>query len=160
MRLVQWFKKMFEPVVLVTHTPIGELLELPKYATNGSAGVDLRAAISTDFVVLKSKDKMIIPTGLKVALPEGYEFQIRPRSGLAAKYGITILNAPGTIDSDYRGEIQVILYNSSHNDFRIEFGDRIGQMVLSPTYKFKWCNVKNLTTTMRDRNGFGSTGIQ
>ena len=131
--------------------------DLPKYETQFSSGLDLKA-FSSDNITLKSNDISLIKTGLFIEIPEGFEAQIRPRSGLALKYGITILNSPGTIDSDYRGEIGVILVNLSKNDFVIKNGDRIAQIVFSKFEKINWFNVNDLSHTNRGSGGFGSTG--
>jgi dUTP pyrophosphatase len=131
---------------------------LPDYATNGSAGMDLRANIEAA-VTLKSMERRLIPTGLFIALPEGSEAQIRPRSGLAIKKGITMLNTPGTIDSDYRGEIKVIAINLSVEDQVIEPGERIAQMIIARYEKVKWQQVEELIETSRGEGGFGHTGI-
>lgn len=134
-------------------------LELPAYETLGAAGMDVRAALpETEPFVLEPGAKAMIPTGLSVAIPEGFEIQIRPRSGLAAKHGITCLNTPGTIDSDYRGEIKVILINHGQEAFTIERGERIGQMVLAPVTRLVWAEVDALPETERGVGGFGSTG--
>ena len=132
-------------------------VRLPEYKTSGASGMDLTAFIEKP-VSVKSKTSSIIPTGLSVAFQEKYEIQIRPRSGLAAKSNITVLNTPGTIDSDYRGEIKVIIYNHGDDDFIINNGDRIAQMVLSPIIKMDLEEVKNLPKTIRGEGGFGSTG--
>ena len=132
-------------------------VKLPEYKTSGASGMDLIAFIEKP-VSVKSKTSSIIPTGLSVAFQEKYEIQIRPRSGLAAKNNITVLNTPGTIDSDYRGEIKVIIYNHGDDDFIINNGDRIAQMVLSPIIKMDLEEVKNLPETIRGEGGFGSTG--
>ena len=132
-------------------------VRLPEYKTSGASGMDLIAFIEKS-VSVKSKTSSIIPTGISVAFQEKYEIQIRPRSGLAAKNNITVLNTPGTIDSDYRGEIKVIIYNHGDNDFIINNGDRIAQMVLSPIIKMDLEEVKNLPKTIRGEGGFGSTG--
>lgn len=132
---------------------------LPQYATSQSAGMDLRANIDVP-VVLKSLERQLIPTGLHIALPEGYEAQIRPRSGLAIKFGITCLNTPGTIDSDYRGEVGVILVNLSNEDFVIEPGERIAQMVINKFEQAKLVEVKILDDTERGEGGFGHTGVK
>ena len=132
-------------------------VRLPEYKTSGASGMDLTAFIEKP-VSVKSKTSSIIPTGLSVAFQEKYEIQIRPRSGLAAKNNITVLNTPGTIDSDYRGEIKVIIYNHGDDDFIINNGDRIAQMVLSPIIKMDLEEVKNLPETIRGEGGFGSTG--
>ncbi len=131
----------------------------PSYQTNGSAGMDLRAHLEKD-IVLKPLERSIIPTGLFVALPLGYEAQVRPRSGLAAKYGLTVLNSPGTIDADYRGEIGVILVNLSDTDFTVKNGERVAQLVISKHARGEWVSVQNLSDTSRGSGGFGSTGSQ
>ena len=130
---------------------------LPQYATSQSAGIDLRANLS-EAVTLKPMDRKLIPTGLFIELPEGYEAQIRPRSGLALKHGITVLNTPGTIDADYRGEIGVILINLSNEDFTIEHGERICQMVIARHEQAEWIQVEELNETERGAGGFGHTG--
>lgn len=135
-------------------------LPLPKYETEGAAGLDLFAATKEDtkIIILPRKAEMI-PTGIAISVPSGYEAQIRPRSGLAAKNGITVLNSPGTIDSDYRGEILVMLINHSNKDFEILRGMRIAQMVISKIEQFNLISVDELDTTDRGKDGFGSTGI-
>jgi dUTP pyrophosphatase len=130
---------------------------LPKYATLLSAGMDLRANID-DPVVLKPLERKLIPTGLFIELPEGYEAQIRPRSGLAIKHGVTVLNSPGTIDADYRGEICIILINLSNEDFVINDGERICQMVIASHEHAEWVEVETLNETERGNGGFGHTG--
>ena len=130
---------------------------LPEYATSGSAGMDLRAFLEQP-VILKPLERALIPTGLFAALPEGYELQIRPRSGLAYKQGITCLNTPGTIDSDYRGEIKVLLINLSNEDQTIQNGDRIAQMVPARTEKAELVSVEVIEETSRGAGGFGHTG--
>ncbi|WP_448583507.1 dUTP diphosphatase [Thermocrinis sp.] len=132
-------------------------LPLPSYATPGSVGMDLLYA-GYEEVVLKPFERKLLPTGIAIELPEGYEAQVRPRSGLAIKHGITILNAPGTIDSDYRGEIKVILINLGSEDFVIRRGDRIAQLVFAPVVRVQWEEVQELTPSLRGDNGFGSTG--
>ncbi len=131
--------------------------ETPHYATDLSAGMDLRANLD-EKVTLKPLERKLIPTGLSIALPDGYEAQVRPRSGLAFKKGITVLNSPGTIDADYRGDIGVILINLSNEDFIIEDGERIAQLVVAPYTKVIWHEVKTLSETDRGARGFGSTG--
>lgn len=131
--------------------------ELPAYATIGSAGVDLKAVLDRP-LVLNPLERKIIGTGLKIALPIGYEAQVRPRSGLAAKHGISVLNSPGTIDADYRGEVGVILINLSNDAFTINPGERIAQLVLTKHEQIQWKIDKNLSSTARGSNGFGSTG--
>ena len=131
-------------------------VKLPGYKTKGASGMDLKAFIKKP-INLKPKTSSLIPTGLSVAFVEDYEIQIRPRSGLAAKNNITVLNTPGTIDSDYRGEIKVIIYNHGDEDFIINDGDRIAQMILSPVIKIELNEVNNLPGTIRGKGGFGST---
>jgi dUTP pyrophosphatase len=131
--------------------------DLPRYATPLSAGMDVRANID-EAVVLRPLERAMIPTGLSIELPEGYEMQIRPRSGLAAKHGITVLNSPGTIDADYRGEIRVILVNLSNEEFRIEAGERIAQMVVARHEQVEWEMTEELAESERGEGGFGSTG--
>ncbi|WP_417884652.1 dUTP diphosphatase [Zunongwangia sp.] len=133
--------------------------QLPNYATDASAGVDLRAELSEPFT-LKPLERSIVKTGLFIELPVGFEAQIRPRSGLAAKKGITVLNAPGTIDADYRGEIGVILVNLSNQPFTIENGERIAQMVIAKHEHAQWEEVEVLTDSTRGIGGFGSTGTK
>lgn len=132
---------------------------LPSYETIASAGMDLRAHI-VDTIVLKPLERKIIPTGLFMELPVGYEAQVRPRSGLAAKHGVSVLNSPGTIDADYRGEIGVILVNLSNDIFTINNGDRVAQMVIAKHERAEWNEVINLSETSRGEGGFGSTGRQ
>lgn len=131
---------------------------LPMYQTDGSAGMDLMAYIKTS-IILESMERKLITTGLYIELPSGYEAQIRPRSGLSIKYGITCLNTPGTIDSDYRGEIQVILINLSNKKFTVNSGDRIAQMIISSYSKISLIEVKTLSNSQRNLKGLGSTGI-
>ena len=130
---------------------------LPNYETLESAGMDLRSNIKTD-ITLKPNQREIVPTGIFIALPKGYEAQVRSRSGLAAKYGVTVLNSPGTIDADYRGEIGVILINFSENDFIIKNGDRIAQIVIAKHERAIWEECNDLSKTKRGSGGFGSTG--
>ncbi len=132
---------------------------LPNYETKASAGMDLRANLS-ETRTLKPLERSIVGTGLFIELPIGYEAQVRPRSGLAAKKGITVLNAPGTIDADYRGEIGVILVNLSNEDFVIENGERIAQLVIAKHERADWIEVNELTETSRGEGGFGSTGTK
>lgn len=132
---------------------------LPEYATEKSAGMDLKANI-VEPLTLGPLERAMIPTGLSIALPDGTEAQIRPRSGLAAKYGISVLNAPGTIDADYRGEIKVILVNLSNDPFTINPGERIAQMVIARYERVEWEAVESLDETERGAGGFGSTGIK
>ena len=131
--------------------------DLPEYGTEHSAGLDLRANIE-DEIILKPLERILVPTGLFIELPVGYEAQIRPRSGLALKSGITVLNTPGTIDADYRGEIGVILINLSNNVFVINDGERICQMIISKHERAEWLNVKVLNESERGAGGFGHTG--
>lgn len=133
--------------------------KLPAYETVGSAGMDIRAAIE-ESITLKPLERAIVKTGLFIELPVGFEAQVRPRSGLAAKKGITVLNAPGTIDADYRGEIGVILVNLSNEDFTIENGERIAQLVIARHEQPQWEEVEALTDTDRGAGGFGSTGVK
>lgn len=133
-------------------------LELPSYATPDSAGMDVRAANTKD-VVLASGERMLVPTGLIFEIPRGYEIQIRPRSGLAIKNGITMLNSPGTIDSDYRGEVKVIVINHGREPFMIKRGERIAQLVIAPVVQLKIEEVDELSSTERGTGGFGSTGL-
>jgi dUTP pyrophosphatase len=130
---------------------------LPSYATPGSAGMDLMAHIAAP-VTLQSLERQLIPTGLFMELPEGYEAQVRPRSGLAAKHGLTCLNSPGTIDADYRGEIKVILVNLSKDPHTIQPGDRIAQMIIAPVQQIGWELVTVISETARNQGGFGHTG--
>ena len=132
-------------------------IKLPAYKTFGSSGMDLMAYLKGKIVIAPGKTA-VIPTGIAIAIPKNYEVQIRPRSGLAAKKNITVLNTPGTVDSDYRGEIKIILINLSKKPFMIKSGDRIAQMVLCPIVKAKFKEVQNLTNTIRGKGGFGSTG--
>jgi dUTP pyrophosphatase len=131
---------------------------LPQYATAGSAGMDLRADIDEP-IVLRPLERRLIPTGLFIALPEGYEAQVRPRSGLALKHGLTVLNAPGTIDADYRGEVGVVLVNLSQEDFTIRAGERIAQMVIARCEQAQFCVVETLDETERGAGGYGHTGV-
>lgn len=150
---------MTDITVAVRPLPHFEGLELPAYETLGAAGMDVRAAVPKDEpVMLMPGTRAMVPTGLSVAIPQGYEIQMRPRSGLAAKHGITCLNSPGTIDSDYRGELKVILINHSDDNFTIQRGDRIAQLVVSPVTLAKWDEVEELDDTARGTGGFGSTG--
>ena len=137
----------------------GKGLELPSYATEGSAGVDLRAAIDEN-IVIRPMERSLIPVGIAIALPMGYEAQIRPRSGLALKHGVTVLNTPGTIDSDYRGEIKVLLINLGKDDFSVERGMRIAQLVIAKYEKLTWNVVQSLDETSRAGGGYGSTGFK
>lgn len=131
--------------------------DLPQFSTEHSAGVDLRAFINEKLVV-KPMQRVLVPTGLFIEIPHGYEAQIRPRSGLAINHGITVLNSPGTIDADYRGEVKIILINLSDKDFVIEDGDRICQMIINKYERFEWNLVDKLSETERGSGGFGHTG--
>lgn len=133
--------------------------EVPAYATVASAGMDLRANLSEP-VVLKPLERSLVATGLFIELPVGYEAQIRPRSGLAFKKGITVLNSPGTIDADYRGEIKVLLVNLSNENFTVENGERIAQMIIAAHEKVEWQQVESLEETVRGAGGFGHTGVK
>ncbi|MCA8900641.1 MAG: dUTP diphosphatase [Hyphomonas sp.] len=145
--------------VAVRPLPHFEGLQLPAYETEGSAGMDVRAAVPEgEPMVLAPGERAMVPTGLSVAIPLGYEIQVRPRSGLAAKHGLTCLNTPGTIDSDYRGEIKVILINLGAEAFTIARGERIAQLVLAPVTQLAWEEVETLDETARGAGGFGSTG--
>ena len=131
--------------------------DLPKYQTEGSVGMDLSAFIEND-ILIKPNERELIPTGIAISLPQNIEGQVRPRSGLSLKYGITVLNSPGTIDSDYRGEIKVILINHGNEGFLIKNNDRIAQLVFNEVVKVSFEEVNNLDQTSRDQKGFGSTG--
>ena len=147
---------MTDPVtVQVKRLPHGNGLELPRYATDGAAGMDI---VSAETVSLQPGARHAVATGLAVAIPHGYEIQVRPRSGLALKHGITVPNTPGTIDSDYRGELKVIMINHGTDAFPIERGDRIAQLVVSPVTQGAWEEVEELDDTDRGTGGFGSTG--
>jgi len=145
--------------VNVTQLPHGRDLPLPAYATAHSAGVDLMAAIDSD-IILAPMQRQLVPAGIAIALPDGYEAQIRPRSGLAFKNGITVANAPGTIDADYRGEIKVLLINLGSENFTITRGMRIAQMIVAPVSHVSFAQVETLEKTERGSGGFGSTGIK
>ncbi|MBL4759138.1 MAG: dUTP diphosphatase [Rhizobiales bacterium] len=144
-------------VVAVKRLPHGADLELPAYETAGAAGMDLRAAVETDMIIA-SGDWGLVPTGIAIALPDGHEAQIRPRSGLAVKNGVTVLNAPGTIDCDYRGEIKVALINHGSGPFTITRGMRIAQMVIAPVTQATMTEFEDLPESDRGSGGFGSTG--
>lgn len=145
--------------IALARLPHAEGLALPAYETDGAAGMDLRAAVAEDApMTLEPGHRAMVPTGLTMAIPLGYEVQIRPRSGLAAKHGITCLNTPGTIDSDYRGEVKVILINLGAEPFVIRRGERIAQMVAAPVTRAGFAEVANLDETSRGAGGFGSTG--
>jgi dUTP pyrophosphatase len=145
--------------IQVTRTPEGEGLPLPYYATPGSAGMDLYAAVPED-VILDPGERALIPTGLRIALPPGYEAQIRPRSGLALRHGISMVNTPGTIDSDFRGVVCLLLINHGDESFTVRRGDRIGQMVIAPVTRAAWEEVPELPASERGEGGFGHTGVR
>ncbi|USG61349.1 dUTP diphosphatase [Sneathiella marina] len=144
--------------ISVSRLPHNLDLPLPSYETPQSAGMDLRAAVDGT-VEIPPGGRALVPTGLKIALPEGFEAQIRPRSGLALKNGITLPNSPGTIDADYRGELGIILLNTGEETFNIKRGDRIAQMIVSPVIQAGWHEMENLGETARGEGGFGSTGV-
>jgi dUTP pyrophosphatase len=147
------------PTVPITRLPHGEGLPLPAYETAQAAGMDLRAAVPEDEpFVLRPGSRHPVPTGLAFAIPAGFEGQVRPRSGLAAKHGVTCLNTPGTIDADYRGEVKVILINLGEEDVVIRRGERIAQLVVAPVVQAVWSEVASLDETARGAGGFGSTG--
>ncbi len=145
--------------VSVTRLPHGADLPLPEYATPGSAGLDLLAAINAD-VSLAPGARTLTPTGLAIALPNGFEAQVRPRSGLALKNGVTVLNSPGTIDADYRGEIGVVLINHGDAPFVVTRGMRIAQLVVAPVTQLSWAETSDLPETARGSGGYGSTGLK
>ena len=146
------------PIVYVKRLTNAEGLDLPRYETALAAGADVRAAVDAP-VTLKPGERYMAPTGIAIALPPGWEAQMRPRSGLAAKHGIACVNAPGTIDADYRGELKVILINHGAEDFTINRGDRIGQMVIAPVWQARFEEADALDETERGAGGFGSTGV-
>lgn len=152
---------MTQPTITIalTRLPSSEGLALPAYATEHSAGMDLLAAVAEP-MTLAPMQRALVPTGLSIALPEGYEAQIRPRSGLAFKHGISLVNSPGTIDADYRGEVGVLLINLGSEPFVIERGMRIAQMVIAPYTRAQFSEVLELPTTQRGAGGFGSTGTR
>jgi dUTP pyrophosphatase len=143
--------------IKIRRLPHGQGLDLPAYATPGAAGMDLVAAVDAPVTILPG-GRALIPTGFAMALPEGFELQIRPRSGLALKHGIVLPNAPGTIDEDYRGEVQVIMMNTGAEAFTVTRGMRIAQAVLAPVWRAAWIEVESLDSTARGAGGFGSTG--
>jgi dUTP pyrophosphatase len=145
------------PLVAVERLPHGEGLPLPAYATVGSSGADLRAAVAGELWIAAG-ERRLVPTGFKLAIPPGYEGQIRPRSGLALRHGVTLPNSPGTIDADYRGEILVALVNLSSRPFRVRRGDRIAQLVVAPVATARFAERASLDGTSRGDGGFGSTG--
>lgn len=146
------------PVVRIKRLAHGEELDLPRYETALAAGCDVRAALVKP-MVLRPGERFMVPTGIAIALPPGWEAQMRPRSGLAARHGISCVNSPGTIDADYRGELKVILINHGSEDFTINRGDRIGQMVIAPVFQARFDEVEELDDTERGAGGFGSTGV-
>ncbi len=145
--------------VKVLQLPHAQDLPLPQYMTAGSSGLDLLAAVS-EVISIPPGEVGLIPTGIQLALPSGYEGQVRPRSGLAVKFGVTVLNAPGTIDQDYRGEIKVILINHGRNCFQVKRGDRIAQLVVAAVHRVEWLPDTVLEETARGEGGFGHTGQQ
>ena len=144
-------------MVKVLFKRLNQKAKLPSYKTSGSSGMDLMACVDEP-ITIKPNESMLIPTGIAIAIPDDTEVQIRPRSGLAAKSNITVLNTPGTIDSDYRGELKIILFNHGDKEFVVNNGDRIAQMVLMPILKIEFKEVDNLPKTIRGSGGFGSTG--
>ncbi len=151
---------MTTPVrVCVTREPGSEDLPLPAYETPHAAGMDLRASVQTP-LTLAPGERALVPTGLHIALPAGYEAQVRPRSGLAIRHGVTMLNSPGTIDADYRGEIRVVMVNLGNEPFTVQRGDRIAQLVVAPVAKAQWEAVDALDETSRGDGGFGHTGVE
>lgn len=150
---------VLRPALALVRLPHGEGLPLPRYETAGAAGLDLRAALAEGAsVTLAPGERALVPTGLAMRLPEGFEGQVRPRSGLAARHGVTVLNAPGTIDSDYRGEVQVILVNLGRSSVVISRGDRIAQLVVAAVAQVDVAEVEAVDVTARGQGGFGSTG--
>jgi dUTP pyrophosphatase len=147
------------PQVAVTRLPHGADLPLPAYETEHAAGMDLRAAVPEgEPLTLRPGDRHAVPTGLAIAIPPGFEGQVRPRSGLALRHGVTCLNSPGTVDADYRGEVRVILINHGPEDFVVRRGERIAQLLISPVAQAAWREVESLDDTARGTGGFGSTG--
>lgn len=144
--------------VSIQRLPGAEDLPLPSYETDHAAGMDLRAAL-TEAVTVAPGERMLIPTGIAIALPPGVEAQVRPRSGLAVRHGISMVNSPGTIDADYRGEIKIILINHGQHEFPIARGDRIAQLVIAPVLRADWVETDSLPETQRGAGGFGSTGV-
>jgi dUTP pyrophosphatase len=150
---------MTGPVVAVTRLPHGADLPLPAYETRHAAGMDLRAALPEgEPLTLHPGDRHAVPTGLAIAIPPGFEGQVRPRSGLALRHGVTCLNSPGTVDADYRGEVKVILINHGPEAFVVRRGDRIAQLLIAPVAQATWLEVESLDETARGAGGFGSTG--
>ena len=152
---------MVHPVVGVVRLPHGQGIDLPAYETDGAAGMDLRAAVPADTpLTLSPGARALVPTGLALEIPAGFEAQVRPRSGLAFRHGVTCLNTPGTIDSDYRGEVKVLLFNAGDQPFRLERGMRIAQLVVAPVVKAQLELAMQLSETGRGEGGFGSTGTK
>ena len=145
------------PTIAVVRLPEGEGLPLPAYMTPGAAGADVVAAVTED-LVLAPGDRALIPTGFALEVPEGFEVQLRPRSGLAVKHGVTLLNSPGTIDSDYRGPVGVVLINLGHEPFTVRRGERIAQLIVAPVVQGAFREAETLATSTRGEGGFGSTG--
>jgi len=143
--------------VEITREAHAKDLPLPQASTEAAAGLDLRAAVAKPLLI-SAGERSLVPTGWRIALPKGFEAQVRPRSGLALRHGILIPNSPGTIDADYRGELQVILMNAGREDFRVERGDRIAQLVVAPVVRPEWVEVESLDSTDRGEGGFGHTG--
>lgn len=152
-------KDMEQIKILFNKLEHGRDVELPSYESDEAAGMDIRAAVIQK-IILQPGERALIPTGFRMALPEGYEAQIRPRSGLAYKKGVTMLNTPGTIDSDYRGEVKVLAINHGNEPFEVSSGDRIAQMVIAPVYRAQVKEVDELPETNRGDGGFGSTGVK
>ncbi len=151
---------MTRPALVLRVRRVGDVhVELPSYQTNGAAGMDLRAAIARPVQIAPGR-RELIPTGLALAIPPGYEGQVRPRSGLASRHGVTVLNAPGTIDSDYRGEVKVVLVNLGEVPFEVRPGDRIAQLVIAPVKQAAMVLVDDLDETDRGAGGYGSTGVR
>ena len=148
---------MAKEIIEIVTLPHGEGIELPSYKTDGAAGMDIRAAIDKDLTIAPGQ-REAVPTGFEFGIPDGFEVQIRPRSGLANKHGLIVANAPGTIDSDYRGEVKVLLINLGTDDIVIKRGMRIAQMVIAPVTQADFKSVETLSETKRDKGGFGSTG--
>jgi dUTP pyrophosphatase len=143
---------------LTVFVSVEEGVDLPSYATGASSGMDLMANLE-DPLTIRPLERSLIPTGIRVAIPEGYEAEIRPRSGIAHKFGVTVLNTPGTVDSDYRGEVKVLLVNLGSDSYTVRNGDRIAQMVFRSVVKVIWHTVESLPQTIRGQGGFGSTGV-
>ncbi|MDR2951908.1 MAG: dUTP diphosphatase [Treponema sp.] len=146
------------PQALLRISKVHERIQLPCYESEGAAGMDMRAFLDSDLSV-SPMGRVKIPTGLKIEIPQGFEGQIRPRSGLAARYGLTVLNSPGTVDSDYRGEIEIILINLGEKDVTVKDGDRIAQLVIAPVCRAELLEAETLFSTKRGSGGFGSTGV-